>query len=344
MLSETLRPGGFIAIMIWVELFAFALVVGLQIARSEKRFALSDRQRDVALYALVILAVATPALFFFLKALAYFTSPWYYLALLAIAAVCIDTIFGAVCQTRVTRICRLAVVLVFVATTYPLALTAVEMRMTNIDRIAATVETTASRGDLIVVSPWYVGISFGRYYSGDVPWMTMPPIGSPKYHRYDLVKPKMVMADQTAAVRPVVEAAAEALRNGGKVFVVGDFRYPPNGQQPTVLPPAPIPGHGWPTVTYDQQWSAMLGSFLRDNAATIETVSITGLATVNSNEEPDLRVARGWRPSAAGTPGPQVDVTRAPAAVPSSPDSPGPAPRRGGATSSTLPASSGMHP
>lgn len=295
MLGETLLSGGFWALIVWVELFVFAMIAGVLAVRSPARLGLSQAQRDVALYSLVSLSFGAPASFLFLKALSYFTSPWYYLTLLALAGVCIDAIFGALIQNRVARLIRLVAVIVFAAFTLPVALRAVETRMTNVDLVASKLEAVADPRDVVVVTPWYVGVSFDRYYRGDTPWMTLPPVGIPRYHRYDLVKGKMTMADQTSVVRPVLDQAREALSNGHQVFIVGHLRFPSPGQQARILQPAPLADGSWPAVAYDQQWSAMLGHFLRQHASSLTVVPVNASGAVNPNETVDLVVAQGWR-------------------------------------------------
>ena len=77
---------------------------------------------------------------------------------------------------------------------------AAAVRQTNADLVAQTVTRGAAPGDLVLVNPWYDGISFGRYYRGKAPWITLPEMTDHRYHRYDLLKIKM------ASPRPINDA------------------------------------------------------------------------------------------------------------------------------------------
>ncbi|HYN81585.1 MAG TPA: hypothetical protein VES88_08795 [Gemmatimonadaceae bacterium] len=95
-LHETIQPVGAWAPFVWILAFAVAVMVGVRAVRLPDQLGISQRQRDVILFALVSLVVGVVGIFVSLDYLSYFTGPWYYLTLLALAAVCIDAVFGAV--------------------------------------------------------------------------------------------------------------------------------------------------------------------------------------------------------------------------------------------------------
>src|SRR5207237_652428 len=85
-LGETLDPAGGGALLVWVCLASAAAVYGIVAIIFPRWFNISEYQRDVALFALVTLLVGTTGIFAFLRAISYYTQPWYYLALLAVTA------------------------------------------------------------------------------------------------------------------------------------------------------------------------------------------------------------------------------------------------------------------
>jgi hypothetical protein len=296
-LHETLNPAGPWAPYVWVLAFAVAVMVGVRAVRRPDQLAISQRQREVILYALVSLVVGVVGIFVFLNYLSYFTRPWYYLTLLALAAVCIDAVFGAVIHAAPLRIARLGVVLLLAAATTLPAAEEAGQRMTNVDVIASRLHEIGRPGDLILVNPWYSGVSFNRYYRGPGSWMTVPSIGFYRYHRYDIIKKLMMLSDQTMAVRPATDQAAKVLQGGHRVFVVGGLVFSRPNQSRAPPPPAPRPGdHPWPEAGYATAWSRMLGDFLREHSSALVKMPVEVHTPLRPYEDLDLLVAEGWRP------------------------------------------------
>lgn len=295
-LIETLRAGGFWAAVGWLEALVIAIAGGVAAICSTKKFCQTRAQKDVTLFSVVTLLVGVVAVFLFLKRLSYLTHPWYYLTLLALAGVCIDALLGVLILSRRARIGRLAGVLLLAGLTFPHGLRAVSERMTNVDLVAARLDSMAQPDDLVLVSPFYMGISFQRYYKGRTPWMTVPPLGSHGSSRFDLVKMDMMVPDQASPVRPVNEAVADVLRAGHRVFFVGGLELPPPGQAPTVLPAAPASKDGWYLHPYMEQWSIMVGFFVQQHAVNVIGVRVGTGENVNVYENLSLAVAEGWHP------------------------------------------------
>lgn len=294
-LNETLRPGGFWGLFVWLELLVVAVFVAQRALRFAGKGGLPELQRNVALFCLVSLGVGVIGIFVFLNALSYTTRPWYYLALLALAGLCVDAIFGACIRTPRTRIARTAGVLMLGCLTLVPATQAVRMRLTNADLVASKLRLVGRPSDLVIVNPWYNGVSFDRYYQGPAPWKTSPPIAFHRFHRYDLLKQELLMPDQKMVLRPVMEQAEKALRNGDRVFIVGRLTILPTGQMPTYLPPAPLPGSLWWDGPYYYEWSTTLGYFLRQHVVTLARVSVKTPRPVSDYENLQLLVAAGWR-------------------------------------------------
>lgn len=298
-LYETLRPGGIWSALIWIELFVLCLVAGGRALRFPGQLGHSDKQREVALFSSVALLVGAPGVFLFLRTLGFPTEPWYYLALLALAGVCIDALSGALIHNFRARLARLIGVLVLATATLFPAMRAVQTRLTNVDLIASRLDAIARPGDFVLVNPWPPGISFSRYYRGSAAWMTLPPLGFYRFHRYDLVKDKMMLADPTMAVRPAIDRVGEALRSGHKVFVIGNLAVPTAGEKPEVLPPAPAEGKSLNLIKYikyEVQWSLRLGDYLQQHAGRVTLVPMKEPGRVSRYENMPLHVAEGWRP------------------------------------------------
>ena len=123
------------------------------------------------------------------------------------------------------------------------------------DLVASRLAESVKAGDLIVVSPWYYGVAFQRYYRGQAPWMTVPPIEDLKIHRYDLLKEKMKSSDPIRNP-PGPDVGNSAL---GKQSSGWSDRLPSaarRDQLPEPLLPAPDRRSGWNNYAYISNWAA----------------------------------------------------------------------------------------
>jgi hypothetical protein len=166
------------------------------------------------------------------------------------------------------------------------------VRQTDVDLLARQVTRSAAPEDLVVVNPWYEGVSFQRYYAGSARWLTLPDIADHRVHRYDLLKSRLASRDPLGDVLDSVEAT---LRSGHRVWLVGGAQWPRPGEEVTVLPPAPASPEGWHDRPYVLSWSRQLGSFLQGHAAQIATVAVPVSGPVSDLEDLPLVVVNGWR-------------------------------------------------
>jgi hypothetical protein len=250
-------------------------------------------QNGVAAFAGLTIVGAVLANVTFLQNLSYQPRPWYLLPLMALLASALETIFGALSPSgRRFAIVRLAAVaLVAAAQAVPLW-QHLTIRQTNADLVAQAVTRAAAPQDLVVVLPWYYGVSFNRYYTGAARWMTLPDIPDHRIHRYDLLKTRL------AAQHPLddlLQAAAATLSSGHRVWLVGSASWPVPGETVTVPPPAPRSPYGWHDYPYMVGWSLQLGRFLQSHAAAVAAVPVPAGEPVSSLEDLRLAVAQGWR-------------------------------------------------
>jgi hypothetical protein len=146
------------------------------------------QRNDVCFFAGVALVAgfAGYGSFFMLSGLT--VQPWYCIPLFGFIAVCCDVILP-----RIHPVTRLGVLLVAILSpllAYPVVHTQVQQPRTNGYLVAEKLSRHIIPGDLIIVYPWYYGITFARYYHGGLPWETLPPLGDYRFHRYDLLKTK----------------------------------------------------------------------------------------------------------------------------------------------------------
>jgi hypothetical protein len=274
-----------------------------------------SQQDDRTLFAALTIPCALVSNGVFLSILSYTPRPWYFLPLLALLASALDTLFAGLARSAggwrgwrgwwrsipPARLRVAAVVVLLAAQAVPLARSAA-LCQTNVDRVARQVASAAAPGDLVVVDPWYFGVSFNRYYRGTARWVTLPDLPDHRIHRYDLLKVRMAARHP---IDDVLEAVAATLRSRHRVWLVGGYKtlrpeddlsfLPPLPE----LPPAPHTPDGWHDRPYTLAWSRQLTVFLEVHAARLEPVAISpgkrAGERANPLEDLPLTVAGGWQ-------------------------------------------------
>lgn len=283
--------GGPVAALAWVWCAVVLLVLGTAVARRQTLLPEKSVEVEIRIFLVVFIVTAAVSYYVFLQLLSYPTQSWYYLPLVCGIAGAADIISAMVSRGMLERMTRLAIGLAsLVFLPFVLWDTIIE-HQTNVDIVAATLQKNAQPADLIVISPWYLGISFNWYYGGDTPWITVPNITDHRVHRYDLIKANMSQPDPLHDVRDKI---AGTLRSGGRIWWVGGIQFPHDGEEPLLLPPAPDPQFGWREQAYVKAWSQQLGAFLQSHV-TQGAVILTPERGVNPLENVPLFVVYGWR-------------------------------------------------
>jgi len=219
------------------------------------------------------------------------TQPWYFLPLLALAVTCLDLALAP--DHRYLKVALAAFAVGTALSAFPLARAEMMQRFTNVDAIADLLRAEAGPEDYVVVSPWFCGITFARYYHGPAAWQTLPPLEDHRVHHFEAVNAQMRHPD---VLQPVMERLAATLRTGHRVWLVGSVEIPPAGQAPPVsLGPPPLRGWGWSQAPYIINWNDQVEVFLRANSGEFEMISIPSAGDVNANENLKLARAAGWK-------------------------------------------------
>ena len=137
------------------------------------------------LFATVTLAVGMAGYAGFLRILSYFTQPWYYITLVAFVACILEILLGIWPATTKARIClrlvRIAVAIFLLCIAVWPAWKELPTRHTNVDLIAARLQSLTTADDLVVVPSFECAIPLFRYYQGPAEVISIPPIDD---HRF----------------------------------------------------------------------------------------------------------------------------------------------------------------
>jgi hypothetical protein len=279
---------------VWAVLFASILWVSFRSQLPRRKTASAARDQELLLFCGASLAVGAAGYLLFLKQVSYTTPAWYFLALMAMSAILLDFSVDVFAGQYLLRAARLALALGVAITSLPLAWSQVKVRQSNVDLVAASLEQAAAPQDLIVVVPWYYGISFDRYYKGPTPWMTVPPLAAHDVHRYDLIKSQMMLPDQDEPVRPLLDRISQTLAAGRRVWLAGALPLASVSGTGPNPGPAPDAACGWSSAAYSKMWSAKVGALLRLSAKRSQAVQVGQNQTVSPMEQFGLMVFDGW--------------------------------------------------
>ncbi len=270
-------------------------VLGLAVIGAIWRLIVVGRTRaaaesDLILFALISIFLSIFSYFIFLRILQKTPSARYFLALLCVFAVAIDSIISVLSRIQWVRLARLVFVIGLMIALPSAAWPMINQRLTNIDTIAQKVEREAGPNDLIVLNPWSLGVSFNHYYHGPVRWITVPQLTEHRIHRYDLLKAKMAA---TAPIEDVENEIRATLKSGNRVWIVGGIRKLAAGSSPLTLSPAPDPKAGWQLLVYRRAWTEQLSAFVQQHVNRAHVVALREKA-VSSQENVELWTLDGW--------------------------------------------------
>lgn len=252
------------------------------------------------LFAGVTLLTAVAAFAGFLWFAALTTEPWYFIPLLALAAVCFE--IGLPLSGRHARAAVFGFAVTTVIGAIIFARGDLNWRFTNIDLIAQRLARDAGPDDYAIVTPWYCGITFDRYFKGTTPWTTLPPLKDHTIHRYDLVREQM---ERGGALQPVLAQMAATLQAGHRVWVIGVTDIPKTNAPPAGEPgPPPLKYSGWSDRPYNSSWAAEASQFLVLHSRQFGVVYWSTNLNGKPSENLKLAMAEGWR-----------NATNAPASV-----------------------------
>jgi len=276
---------------VWKMLAVVVISLAL-LALIKKNPANQSKETELPLFAAVTLAAVVVSFITFLWFAAVTVRPWYFLPPLALVAVCFDFGISFAAMPRLARVAVFGFLIGTALVAVPAAHSDLRGHFTNVDRLAGRVAAEASPQDYVVVTPWFCGITFARYFHASTAWETLPPVTDHATHRYDLVLDAM---KDTNSLAPVFEKISTTLRAGHRVWVVGMLPERTGSTAPAVLPPPPLEGYGWSDRPYNASWADRMTFFLKQHGARFDALADPEGGTTSLQENLHLYVAEGWR-------------------------------------------------
>lgn len=194
---------------------------------------------------------------------------------------------------RFVRLAGLGLLLATAIIALPIAHRDLNQRFTNVDLLAQQLAGEASPQDFIIVTPWYCGISFDRYFKGATPWQTLPPLADHSRHRYDLFREK---ARTPNALQPVFDQITATLQSGHCIWVVGTMKLPKPGHSAADDLGARLPDLSAESdIPYNFAWASQAAWFLAGHSLHFERAYSATNLPINSNENLQMLSASGWK-------------------------------------------------
>jgi hypothetical protein len=213
---------------------------------------------------------------------------------MGVMAVAIDALVASMARGGWTRAIRLAVILTAAIVLLPGIWPRVQARMTNVDLVAQRLNREAGNEDLILIHPWFCGVTFNRYYTGSAEWLTLPPLADRKLQRLDLFKEQMQL---DAPIQSVLEKVEATLRTGHIVWLVG---YYPFSNPPRPAPQLPRAGEGpegWQEAPYMMAYGMEVAYLIQSHAVESAALKQEYTQAINPFENLPVRAVYGWRPA-----------------------------------------------
>lgn len=279
---------------LWAVLLPGAVVAGCWFLRTNRNKPAGDEGNDMTWFLLTVVVALTIAYYLFLTALKFPTEVWYYLVWMAVTAVAIDALIARFARDNWPRLLRIVAVVILAALVAPGTWQRARVRMTNLDLAAQRLNQESANKDLIVIHPWFCGVTFHRYYKGAAEWLTLPPLADHRLQRLDLFKAQMQL---DAPLHPVLEKMETTLRNGHTVWLVGHY---PFSQPPRPPPKMPRPGEGpggWNEAPYMTAYGMEVAYFLQAHGGGSRPLNIEVGQAVNPFENFPVRAVTGWGPA-----------------------------------------------
>lgn len=280
-LHGTLTLNHFVMPWVWMALFGFGLIAAV----------VKPRVAQIAFPALALLLATSMTLIFF-RVLRWQTHPRYFFLLLLFGAICFHCLLQNFARQTWHRVVQLILIIVVAGLQIPWAYGDSGVRLTNVDAIAEALASRAKANDLILLTGFWSGLSFHRYFHGPTKWMTLPEINDLNVYRWDLVMQEMAKDDPLQNILQQIEVT---LRAGGSVYLVGSIAMQIPAQEPPRLEPAPQSIYGWELQPYMTNLQMRLGFFLQQHAGRGRLIPVEIAQPIYGLENLGLFEVTGWR-------------------------------------------------
>ena len=295
MLARGLYGGGSMFFWAWAALAVVAVIAAVVVQKKSSEHRADYPPCDLTLYALISGVLGFIATMAFFRAVGWGTNIWYYLPMLAVAALAID---AALNFRGVISGARAAIALIVVLSCSPILFARSEMRASNLDLVAHVVERKAAPDDLVIVYPWVDAATFKRYFHGKTPWFSLPVIPE---GGIETPEEYLAVFRRPDGIQPLIDQVDRTLKAGHSVWLSSSW--------PEKIPEQP-PRNVLPLGTTERQpigyyfhgWGQLLLYHLRSHTDRVSQVDVPCDQPISAYEHSHLISCSGWREPAPQAP------------------------------------------
>jgi hypothetical protein len=284
MLSAALLGPANLLLWIWGLLVVAGLFSALFL---QPRFA---ECRDPAFYALISAVLAFVVTMTYFRIVGWGTNIWYYLPMLAVLSASLDLLCDFRCHSRLRPLARAALAVVVLAFTFPALHEAVSTRMSNLDLIAGVIVKRAQSGDLVIIYPYVDGVTFQRYYHGEIEWKTIPMLTRLPLREANDLLDELRRPD---AIQPLLEKIKHTLQAGHQVWLASTWRWEPPSEPPGPIEPLRTEDTR-PLGYYLRGWGRSCQYVLQAHSQNLFVIRIPVEQPIARYERSDLYLFSGW--------------------------------------------------
>ncbi len=315
---QTYKWGGYTRGLLWaaIGLIGFTGLLQRLFFWPAKRPEQTREDQDLVTFLVPFFWVGTTGFWFYMYFLGVQTAPWYHLPWMTLLAVTTELSMGLWFRQQPRRdslifsletpeqlitkftigkpqqeMLLMGLILFSSAAILYEVIPRVCYRLTTIDLIARDLSEVVGPDDLVVVTPWYVGISFGRYYDGPAAWTNLPNVDHIDHHlAYQEQKERVMPLPTADGIQEELKKIEETLAKGGKVWWVGPLNLLPPGREPLTLAGAPDPKYGWSEAAYLTSWQQTAIARMQSMGVNVDARTLKRPRMVNPCEDPPVFV------------------------------------------------------
>ena len=292
-LSGALSSWGTISFWLWAVVAGCVLAISLAMLFRRGTAWFQIEERALAFYAVVAAVTGSILSIAFFRIVSWPTNVWYYLPMLAVAALSINVMVDLIARGSFGRLSKILGAVLCLAVALPAIWQQLQTRASNIDLIAQTIQAREEPGDLIIVNPFSDAITFQRYYRGANEYISVPPLKDLTLHRWDEVMEQMRAGH---AMAPALEKMRSALQNGRRIWLVTSVDIVPVKKAPA--PAAPLdPENPRPLGYFLFAWSRELMYELQTHSTGVAAVPVRTSQPISLYEDDRLLLVSGWNNS-----------------------------------------------
>ena len=199
----------------------------------------------------------------------YIPNPWHLCILITYVSFILAKLWKCLPIPSGIKIAFLSIIFVAVLFSLRNTLYLLSLKSTNVDAVALFLEKEYKKGDIVIVNPWYYGISLKYFLKDEIQIITIPPISRLDTHREDELNDFMESGG-IDYFHLLENKIRETCNSNKTIWFVGEINPETSTINTINLPHAPDSRFGWMAGPFQVIWGQALYLILKNYAHSIE--------------------------------------------------------------------------